>query len=204
MSELNVFVSTLLAIYTVVYSLESYVDCQGINITNWIDQIFGNSGINYPLSMVIKRKDSKPVKLSVDSGFMPVDVKRNSGDYLKNLKSANVENPQNETYLLLGYFLTTLILGKNPSVINSGRGLIVERMLKELTLESFDLTIKGYSSGGKDKPHDVSYNLDELNALVKFFSVRSKRITTLGKRNSVVSDKPAVYKRSNVKVEIID
>lgn len=198
--DANIFVLTLTAVAQLISTLESFVDSSGVNISNWIVQLIGNSTIDYQLSLTVTLKDNKPVTIKIPSGFMPATTKRDSQSYVGLIRSGKLDKPDIEVYCLIGYFLSSMLLGKTPSIINSGRGLIVERMFKELNIADCNLTIHQYSSGGKDKPHDLEYNYPELRALVKFFAIRAQRILALDKRSGKTDKLTSIGKRD---VEVI-
>ena len=199
--DTNIFVQTLNSVAGLVSTLESFVDSSGINISNWIVQLVGNSSIDYQLSLSLTLKDAKPVSIKIPSGFMPATSKRDSQSYVGLLRSgSNIPKPDIESYCLIAYFLGGIILGKTPSVVNAGRGLILDRMFKELNVNDISLTIHQYSSGGKDKPHNLEYNYPELKSLVKFFSERSKRILALDKKSGKTDKTTAIGSRD---IEVI-
>jgi len=199
--DTNIFLVILANIASIISTLESYIDSTGVNISNWIVQLVGNSSVEYPLELTVqsKVKDTKPMTIKIKSGFLPSTSKRESANYVGNIRIGNVKNPEIEVYSLLAYICATLLLGKHTSVVNSGRGLILDSMLKSLPCADFTLTIKGYSSGGKDKAHDVIYSLDDIRLISKFYVARSKRITTLAKKGGHTSSSKPI-ERANVEV----
>jgi hypothetical protein len=196
----TIFSAALNGVAQAISTLESFEDSQGINISNWIVQLVGNNTVDYELSLNLKFKDNSEKTVKIPSGFMPANTKRDSQSYIGLIRSGNLENPDIESYCLIGYFLSSMILGKIPSIVNSGRGWIVERMFKELNILDCNFTIHKYSSGGKDKPHDLEYNYPELKSLVKFFSERAKRILALNKRSGKTDKVTAIGKRN---IEVI-
>lgn len=198
--ESNIFSLTLIAIAQIISNLESFVDASGVNISNWIVQLMGNSTIDYNLILSLTLKDNKPLTVKIPSGFMPANTKRDSQSYVGMLRAGKLEQADIEISCLLGYFLSGMILGKIPSIVNSGRGLIVERMFKELNVTDCNLTILQYSSGGKDKPHDLEYNYPELKSLVRFFSIRANKILSLEKKSGKADKISSIGKRD---VEVI-
>lgn len=198
--ESNIFTQTLNGVAVLVSTLESFEDKSGVNISNWIVQLVGNSSVSYAITLELTCKDSKPVKVKIPKDFMPANSKRDSQSYLGLIRSGNVEKADVETYCLIGYFLSSMVLGKIPAIVNSGRGLIVDRMCKDLNVNDLLLTIHGYSSGGKDTPHDIVYNYTTIKHLVKFFAERAKSILALDKKTGKTDKTTAIGNRD---IEVI-
>jgi len=196
----NVFSLILVSVAKLISLLESFVDSQGINISNWVTQLIANNPVEYDTELTVKFKDGKHKTIKLKSGYIPQPIKRDAQNYVGHLRNSSIKNPEVECMLLLAYQTACLILGKNSAIVPIGRGLIVDTILKESPYTDVILTIHGYSSGGKDKPHDIVFNMDELKAFSKFWVMRSKRITSLAKRSGKVSSNDVMPDRDNIEI----
>jgi hypothetical protein len=195
----NIFSTILISVAKLISLLESFVDSQGINISNWVTQLIANNPVEYDTSLMVKVND-KVKTINLKSGYIPQPVKREANNYVGHLRNASVKNPELEVMLLLAYQSACLILGKNAAIVPCGRGLMIDAILKESPYTDVVLTIHGYSSGGKDKPHDITFSLDELKSLSKFWVIRSKRITSLAKRTGKTSTSDTLPNRDNIEI----
>lgn len=199
----NVYTQAFVGIAQVISSLESFKDLKGVNISNWVTQVIGNSPVGYAFTLRLTPKDSKPLGVKVAKNFSPVGGHRDCPTYLGLMRVGKFENPTVELLSLIGYIMSGLWLGKPLAIVNSGRGLILERVIKELNLTDMSLVIHDFSTGGKDTPHDVELNFSELKAMAKVYSTRADRIKALPKREGhVVEGKINLVNRS--KVEVIE
>ena len=204
--DTNIFVLSLVAIAQCITTLEMYSDSKGINISNWITQILGNDAISYAFTVFYTLKDNKPHKLDIPKDFSPVKTHRDCGKFFLMLKNSQVKNPEVTVISFLGYVLCGMLLGKTPAIVNSGRGFILDRLFKELNLLDLKLVIHGYSSGGKDVSHDIDFTYPEIKSLVKFYSVRSGRITSLPKKSTstLTSDTSGITDVDSLKIVDVD
>lgn len=180
--EDNLFSQTFVAISQVISNLESYQDKKGVNISNWVTQVIGNSPVGYGFTLRLTPKDSKTLGVKVAANFTPVGGHRDCPNYLGLMRSGKFDNLLVELMSMVGYVVCGLWLGKPLAIVNSGRGLILERVIKELNLTDMSLTIHAFSTGGKDTPHDVDINFSEIKAIAKVYAIRAERIKALPKR----------------------
>jgi len=178
--DTNIFLQSLLIVAQCITRLEKYIEKKHVNVSNWVTQVIGNDSISYPFTVFFTLKDNKPKKFDMAKDFAPVKSHRECPGYLNNMKYGKFKNPQLSALSFLGYLICGMYLGKLPAIINSGRGLIAETMIKELNLIDLKVVIHEYSTGGRDvPPHDIDLTFPEIKALLKFFIVRSQRITSL-------------------------
>lgn len=201
--EQNLSNQTFLGIAQIISNLESFKDSKGINISNWITQIIGNSPVGYAFTLKLTPKDSKTVGVKVAKNFTPVGGHRDCPNYLGLMRTGKFDNPDTELLSLIGYIASGLWLGKPLAIVNSGRGLILERVIKELNLADMSLTIHDFSTGGKDNPHDVDLNFSELKALARVYAIRAERIKALPKREGH-ADVGKINLAGRSKVEVIE
>lgn len=199
----NTFNQTFLGIARIISTLESYKDSKGVNISNWVTQVIGNSPVGYGFTLKVTPKDSKPLGVKVAPNFTPVGGHRDCPNYLGLMRAGKFDNPSTELLSLVGYILSGLLLGKPLAIVNSGRGLILESVIKELNLTDMSLTIHGFSTGGKDNPHDVDLNFAEIKAISRVYSLRAERIKALPKREGH-ANVGKVDLGNRAKVEVIE
>lgn len=202
----TLFAQTLKLIAQTISVLDGFKPMAGVNISNWDTQIMSNGETHYEIVVTLTLKDSKPMRLTIPKDFKPVTKSPDmTSGYIGDLRNGNISDALKETLTLLGYFTGSLILGKIPSVVNSGRGLLVEKMLKDLNVIDFTLVIKQYTGGGKDPLHDLTYTYPQLKSLIRFFSIRASEIEKLEKKSGHTSGRVnEALKRDNLKVEMID
>ena len=179
---------------SIVVKLQSYNQSTGKNITNWIDQTFGNSAVSYPTSLIVVYKGMPATTYNFDSGLMPAQTKRNSASYLQACKAGvfyevdadgkvkldkkgipiEVSTPENEFATMLCYTIASLFLGKNLAIIASGRGKMLDGLINFPEIESVSCLIHEWNAGGRDKNHTVSLNFDAIKGMAMMQSARCK------------------------------
>jgi len=178
----SIFSACFVAIAQLISLLESFKDEKGVNISNWVTQIIGNSPVGYAFTLKVTPKDGKSIGVKVGANFTPVGGHRDCPNYLGLMRTGKFDNPTQELLCMVGYIACGLWLGKPLAIVNSGRGLILEKVIKELNLTDMNLTIHAFSTGGKDPAHDVELNFAEIKAQAHVYALRAQRITALPKR----------------------
>jgi hypothetical protein len=178
----NIYATAFNGMANVISNLESYKDAPGINISNWITQIIGNSPIGYAFTIKLMPKGGKMLGVKIAKNFSPVGGHRDCPNYLGLMRAGKFDKLDVEFASLLGYIIAGLWLGKPLAIVNAGRGLAIEKAIKDLTLTDVSLVIHDFSTGGKDKPHDVDVNFNEIKSKAHTYALRAERIKALPKR----------------------
>jgi len=199
--DTTVWIASFNGIAQVISNLESYANAPGINISNWVTQIIGNAACGYAFTLKATIKGEKPMGIKVAKNYSPVGGHRDCPNYLGLMRSGKFEHPDIELLSMLGYVICGLWLGKPLAIVNSGRGLIIERVIKDLNITDMTVVIHDFSTGGKDPIHDVDLNFNEIKAKAKVYATRSERIKSLPRRSGHSTEgKIDLSKRAKVEV----
>jgi hypothetical protein len=200
----TIFTTTFKSAAELILKLGRYEQVKHVNIDNWKTQIICNNALSYAFTVKVALKDKKPMSIKVDSNFMPCPHGDTaSTTYLGFMKDGNFQHPDTELLTFMGYLLGGILLGKPLAIVNSGRGLLLERIIKDLNLTDFAYILHGFSTGGKDVNHDVEYTFPEINAIVKAYALRGKRITALQEKSGN-SDSNRLDLSKRAKVEVLE
>lgn len=182
----NILNASFKACYEIVSTLINKKQDSTLNITNWQTELFSNEVYdakthNLTLKLTI---DGVNVGKKYTDVIMPATSK---GDgqakaYVGNMHNCTFDDKVNETCLLFAYLTAWLFSGKQLAIVNQGRALILNEMIKSLNISFAELTINHLSFGGNPEKtaRDYIISFDDMKNLITFQLTRASKLLALG------------------------
>lgn len=176
-SNVDLFDSILRGFSSLVSTFESKISFKGYNISNWKAQLVGNAGLNFACRVrcVI---DGKKYGKQLAAEFMLAGTKGESGSRLMHYATGKIDDKITEVLSAIGFLFEQLIIGKPLSVVNVGRGLILQSILinlkpTELYIDIIDVPV--------DDNNKVTYtfDLDDVNNFTLAYARRGRFLLDL-------------------------
>ena len=170
---------------SVVSTLESRIKIPGFNIDNWKAQLAGNQGLNFAVEIRARLGKDK-IKTTLDAAYILAGNKGASGAlwgaYAGNVDDTTkykIDDYDTECLRCIGFLFAQLMNGKPFAVVNSGRGLIIEKLLESLNPDELYVTILKIPVDDKGNVADYLYDITDIRNYSHAYAHRSRLIMSL-------------------------
>jgi len=182
---LDIFDLCLRGIVKIVDLLTSKKLSKGFNISNWRAQIMGNAGLNFTcvVRMIVS---GKKYGKRLQAEFNLAGTKGESGSRLDDYQNGDVKDKPTEVLSAIGFFFQQLVIGKPMSVVNAGRGKILQDILNTLKPSELYVDIVDVPVDANTKV-TYTYDLTDVLNFANTFAYRSRMVTDLDNRDGRVT-----------------